>query len=126
MTIHFPYFYSFLLQAVDGHTFCTTNWEPTFDHESTHTRYYTALLIALLIVPLAAVSILQTIILLKLWNDEMAPFRTSIVNQRHQKRNKKRLKMSAIIVSAFALCWLPFISLEFLNLYFQAQFHTAV
>ncbi|XP_078372096.1 neuropeptide Y receptor type 1-like isoform X2 [Oculina patagonica] len=108
------------LETRNGEAFCITNWEPAFNHELTHTRYYTALLVTVLIVPLVAVSLLQTITLLKLRNDEMAPFRTSIVNQRHKKRNKKLLKMSTVIVLAFASCWLPFLVLQFLHLYFSS------
>ncbi|XP_078372098.1 neuropeptide Y receptor type 1-like [Oculina patagonica] len=121
MAIHSPYLYTFSLETRNGEAFCITNWEPAFNHELTHTRYYTALLVTVLIVPLVAVSMLQTITLLKLRNDKMAPFRTSIVNQRHTKRNKKLLKMSAVVVLAFASCWLPFLALQFLYLYFSSS-----
>ncbi|XP_078372097.1 neuropeptide Y receptor type 1-like [Oculina patagonica] len=121
MAIHSPYFYTFSLETKHGEAFCITNWEPAFNHKSTHTRYYTALLVTVLIVPLVTVSMLQTITFLKLKNDEMAPFRSSIVNQRHKKRNKKLLKMSAVIVLAFASCWLPFLVVQFLHLYFSSS-----
>ena len=121
MAIHSPYFYTFRLDAINGETFCFTNWEPAFNHESTHTRYYTALLFVVLIVPLVTVSILQTITLLKLRQDNMMPFRTSIANQRHKKNNKNLLKMSVVIVLAFALCWLPFIAFQFLFLFFPSS-----
>ena len=45
MAIHSPYFYTFRLDTVNGETLCITNWEPAFDHESTHVGYYTALLV---------------------------------------------------------------------------------
>jgi len=121
MAIHSPYFYTFRLDAINGETLCLTNWEPAFDHESTHTRYYTALLFVVLIVPLVTVSILQTITLLKLREDNMAPFRTSIANQRHKKNNKNLLKMSVMIVLAFALCWLPFIACQLFLLFFPSS-----
>ena len=74
MAIHSPYFYTFRLDTRNGETLCITNWEPAFSHDSTHTRYYTALLVTVLIVPLVTVCILQTIILVKLRDDKMAPF----------------------------------------------------
>ena len=123
MAIHSPYFYTFRLDTINGETFCITNWEPAFDHESTHTRYYIALLIAVLIVPLITVGILQTITLLKLRDDKMRSSRTSTANQRHKKRNKVLLKMSAVIVLAFALCWLPFIAYQFLLLFSVLEFN---
>ena len=121
MAIHSPYFYTFRLDVINGETFCITNWEPAFNHESTHTRYYTALLFVVLIVPLVTVSMLQTITLMKLREDNMVPFRTSISNQQHKKRNKYLLKMSVVIVLAFALCWLPFIAFQFLLLFFPSS-----
>ena len=121
MAIHSPYFYTFRLDTVNGETFCFTNWEPAFNHELTYTRYYSALLFVVLIVPLVTVSILQTITLLKLREDNMAPSRTSIANQRHKKKNKNLLKMSVVIVLAFALCWLPFIAFQFLFLFFPSS-----
>ena len=121
MAIHSPYFYTFRLDSKTGETLCISNWEPAFDHESTHTRYYTALLVSVLIVPLVAVSILQTITLVKLRNDKMAPFRGSTANERLTKRNKKLLKMSVVIVLAFALCWLPFLAVHFFLLYFPSS-----
>ena len=121
VAIHSPYFYTFRLETFNGETFCITNWEPAFNHESTHTRYYTALLVALLIVPLITVCILQTTTLLKLRDDEMESFRTPIANKRHRKRNKTLLKMSVMIALAFALCWLPFIAFQFLLLFFPSS-----
>ena len=121
MAIHSPYFYTFRLDTKNGETFCITNWEPAFDHESTHTRYYTALLVTVLIVPLMTVCILQTITLLKLRDrhDKMGSFRTSgTASQRRKKRNKVLLKMSIVIVLAFALCWLPFIAFQLILLFF--------
>ena len=121
MAIHSPYFYTFRLDTFNGETFCITNWEPAFNHESTHTAYYTALLLTVLIVPLITVCILQTITLLKLRDDKMGSSRTSTASQRHKERNNVLLKMSVVITLAFALCWLPFIALLFLLLYFPSS-----
>ena len=121
MAIHSPYFYTFRLETENGNVVCSTNWEPAFNHESTHTRYYTALLGTVLIVPLITVCILQTITLLKLRDDEMESFRTAIASKRHKKRNKMLLKMSVMIALAFALCWLPFIAFQFLLLFFPSS-----
>lgn len=121
MAIHSPYFYTFRLDVRNGETLCISNWEPAFDHESTHIRYYTALLVTVLIVPLVTVCILQTIILVKLRRDKMAPFRSSVALRRHKKNNNMLLKMSIVMVLAFALCWLPFIAFRFFRLYFSSS-----
>ena len=122
MAIHSPYFYTFRLETENGNVVCVSNWGPAFNHKSTHTRYYTALLVTVLIVPLITVCVLQTITLLKLRDDEMESFRTPIANKRHKKRNKMLLKMSVVIASAFALCWLPFIAFQFILLFFPSSF----
>ena len=121
MAIHSPYFYTFRLDTFNGKTLCIANWEPAFNHESTHIRYYTALLFVVLIMPLVTVSILHTITLLKLKDDKMQSFRSSLANERHKKRTKMLLKMSVVMVLAFALCWLPFIAFQFLLLYFPSS-----
>ena len=119
LAIHSPYFYTFRLDTIrcNGETFCITNWEPAFNHELTHTRYYTALVFVVLIVPIVTVSILQTRTLLKLKDAKMQPFRSTPANQRYKKRTKILLKMSVVLVLAFALCWLPFIAFQFLLLF---------
>ena len=121
MIIHSPYFYTFRLDTIDGETFCITNWEPAFNHETTHIRYYTALLVTVLIVPLITVCILQALILVKLRSDKLALSRTCLANQRRTERNKKLLKMSVMIALAFTLCWLPFLVYQFLLLYFPSS-----
>ena len=120
MAIHSPYFYTFRLETFNGETFCTSNWEPAFNHESTHVGYYTALLVTVFIVPLITVCI-QTITLLKLRDDEMESFRNPIANERQKKRNKTLLKMSVVITLAFTLCWLPFVAIQFIFLFFPSS-----
>ena len=121
MAIHSPYLYTFRLDTFNGENFCITNWEPAFNHESTHTGYYTALLVTVLIVPLITVCILQALILVKLRSDKLAHSRTCIANQLRMKRNRKLLKMSVMMPLAFALCWLPFLAYQFLLLYFPSS-----
>ena len=117
MAIHSPDFYGFRLETENGETIGTTNWEPTFHHESTHTRYYIALLVTVLVVPLITVCILQTLILVKLRRDILASSRTCIANQRRTKRNKTVLMMSVMIALAFALCWILFLSYQLVLLF---------
>ena len=117
MIIHSPYFYTFRLQTENGVVVCKPNWEPAFNHEETHTGYYIALLVTVLILPLITVCILQTIILLKLRKDKLESFRSSSAIQRRKKRNQSLQKMSIVIALAFALCWIPFIALQFLILF---------
>ena len=121
MAIHSPYIYTFRLDTFNGETFCITNWEPAFNHETTHIRYYTALLVTVLIVPLLTVCILQALTLVKLGSDKLALSRTCLANQRRSERNKKLLKMSVMIALAFAMCWLPFLVYQFLLLYFPSS-----
>ena len=121
MIIHSPYFYTFRLDTIDGETFCITNWEPAFNHESAHAGYYTALLVTVLIVPLITVCILQSTILLKLRNNKMESFLSSSASQRRKKKNKNLQKMSIVISLAFALCWIPFIAYQFLLLFFRSS-----
>ena len=114
--------YTFRLDAVNGETLYIKNWEPAFNHESTHTGYYTKLLVTVLIVPLVTVCILQTITLLRLQDDKMESCRTSFASQQHKKRTE--INTAEDVCGdrfGFALCWLPFIAFQFLLLYFPSS-----
>ena len=82
MAGHSPYFYTFRLNTTNGETLCISNREPAFDHESTHTRYYTALLVTVLIVPLVAVCI-------QLFRERFSE------KKKKKKKKKKNIKVYA-------------------------------
>ncbi len=109
MGIHAPYFYTFRLTESGD---CKTNWEPAFDHELTHSRYYTALFVVVVILPFTLIIILYSVILWTLIfkKDELSVHRSYRQREKIEKKNKELrvLRMAVTIVIAFAVCWAPF------------------
>ena len=89
--------------------FYAAQTEPAVNHEPTHTRYYTVLLVTVLIVPLVTVCILQTVIiknlvtLLKLRNDEMGSSRSSTAG-RSTAQEKEQKSAEDVCYDRFGLC----------------------
>ncbi|XP_078372112.1 neuropeptide FF receptor 2-like [Oculina patagonica] len=108
MGIHAPYFYTFRLTESGD---CKTNWEPAFDHELTHSRYYTALFVVVVILPFTLITILYSIILWTLFykTDKLSLHRSYRQREKNKKKEELRvLRMAVTIVIAFAVCWAPF------------------
>ena len=114
--IHSPYFYTFRLTESG---YCETNWEPAFNHELTHSRYYTALFVVVVILPFTLVTILYGAIVwvLIFKKDKLLVHRSEASKKKNKSRELRILKMAATIVITFALCWAPFNVLQFLHLF---------
>ena len=116
MGIHAPYFYTFRLTESGN---CTTNWEPAFNHEITHTRYYPALFVVVVILPFTLITILYSLILWTLIykTDELSQHRSYRKRAKEKKKELRVLRMAVAIVIAFAVCWAPFNVQQFILLF---------
>ena len=117
--IHSPYFYTFRLTESGD---CKTNWEPAFNHKLTHSRYYTALFVVVVILPFTLITILYGAIvwMLIFKKDKLLVHRSSKEASKKKTDKSKELrvlKMAATIVIAFALCWTPFNVFQFFHLF---------
>ena len=114
MGIHAPYFYTFRLTELGD---CVSNWEPAFNNEPTHARYYTALFVVVVILPFAIITVLYSVILWTLIfkKDKISVHRSR--RAREKKKGSRQLRVTRMAVAifvAFALCWVPFSVLQFL------------
>ena len=131
MGIHAPYFYTFRLTESGD---CVKSWEPAFNHELTHPRYYTALFVVVVILPFTLITILYSVILwtLIVKKDEISAHRSYTQREKNdekkkkkkKKKNKKKelrdlrvLRMAVSIVLAFAVCWAPFNVQQFMYIF---------
>ena len=108
MGIHAPYFYTFRLTESGN---CATNWEPAFNRKITHTRYYTALFVVVVILPFTLITILYSVILWTLIfkKDELSQYLSRKTRQdRNASKQLRVLRMAAVIVLTFGVCWAPF------------------
>ena len=110
MAIHSPYFFARKLTNSTGHLACSLMWEEAFGKSSSLKNYYVALFLILAVIPFALMSILYSIIIVKLRSQKI-PGGESVSAKEQEKRLKRDrsvLKMVLAIVLGFALCWAPF------------------
>ena len=103
-----------VIKTEDGHLQCTEQWYPAFDKESSHRNYTLFLLTLLYALPLAAISVLYTAVVRKVWKRQV-PGNLTAPNQLVELVTKKRvLRMLITVVIVFGLCWLPYYTYLFL------------
>ena len=97
-----------VIQREDGNLHCIEQWSPAFEGDSPHKNYTLFLLTLLYALPLAAISILYTAIVRKVWKRQV-PGNLTAPNQLVELATKKRvLRMLITVVIVFGLCWLPY------------------
>ncbi|KAL9972687.1 hypothetical protein ACROYT_G019046 [Oculina patagonica] len=120
MAIHSPYFFARKLGlSRGGRLACRLQWNEAFGESSSLENYYLALFFVLALIPFALMTILYSIIIVKLRSQKM-PGGESVSAKEQEKRLKRDrsvLKMVLAIVMGFALCWAPFNVLAFLQFF---------
>jgi len=97
-----------VIQREDGNLHCIEQWSPAFEGESPHKNYTLFLITLLYALPLAAISVLYTAIVRKVWKRQV-PGNLTAPNQLVELATKKRvLRMLITVVIVFGLCWLPY------------------
>lgn len=91
-----------------GNLQCIEQWSPAFDGETAHKNYTLFLLTLLYALPLAAITVLYTAVVRKVWKRQV-PGNLTAPNQLVELATKKRvLRMLITVVIVFGLCWLPY------------------
>ena len=119
MAIHSPYFFARKLVESGGHLTCRLRWHEAFGESSSLQNYYVALFLVLAVIPFALMTVLYSIIIVKL-RAQKIPGGESVSSKEQEKRMKRDrsvLKMVLAIVLGFALCWAPFNILAFLTFF---------
>ena len=105
MSPYLYYYKSLLLEDDNYH--CFVMWEPLADSFTASRIYFSFVFIAFYLVPLFFIAIFYSIVSVKLWRRRI-PGNPTPANQRNAELSKRRtIKMLIIIVTIFALCWLP-------------------
>ena len=107
MAVISPYFVAYkLVEYADGEFSCELQWNDAFGEASSIENYYIALYVVFNFIPFALLTILYSIILIKLKTNH--PGKPSAnAEQQRAKRNRSVLKMAIAIVLGFVLCWVP-------------------
>ena len=97
------------------------SWNQNKGHKITHTRYYTALFVLIVILPFTLITILYSVMVCCLFlNKHKLVIHRSSENAPRRRSGAKELRMlkiAATIVIAFAVCWGPFNIIQFFHLF---------
>ena len=119
MAIHSPYFFARKLVEPQGRLACRLKWKEAFGESSSLKNYYVALFLILAVIPFTLMTVLYSIIIVKLRAQKM-PGGESVSAKEQEKRMKRDrsvLKMVLAIVLGFAICWAPFNVSAFLTFF---------
>ena len=108
LAVHSPYLVAFKLAVYRrGQLVCVLRWNEAFGESSSLANYFIALSVVLLYIPIAMLTILYSIIVIKLKSQKIPGEQSAIAEQQRAKRNRNVLKMAIAIVLGFVLCWVP-------------------
>ena len=87
--------------------FCNMPWNEAFG-ESLSTWSFAVVHVAFLHIPIVLLTILYSIIVIKLKSQQIPGEQSTNAEQQRAKRNRNVLKMAIAIVLGFVLCWVPY------------------
>lgn len=119
MAIHIPYFFIRKLGGSGEKLKCQLMWKEAFGDSSSLENYYVALFLVLALIPFALMTVLYSVIIVKL-RAQKIPGGESVSSKEQEKRIKRDrsvLKMVLAIVLGFAICWAPLNILAFLQFF---------
>lgn len=102
-----PYLMAFNLSEEQGDLFCYLDWIGAFGEHSSWTQYSLSLYVVFVFIPIALVSAIYSIILVKLKLQKIPGEKSVNAERERAKRNKNVMKMAIAIVLGFTICWLP-------------------
>ena len=95
-----PYFSAWKLTEYQGQLVCSFRWNEKY--------YVLVVFVVFLYIPIALLTTLYSIIVIKLKSQKIPGEPSAIAEQHRAKRNKNVLKMAIAIVLGFVLCWIPY------------------
>ena len=107
MVVLSPYLVAFKLAVYRGQLCCLVWWNEAFGESISHKNYLLAMSVVFFYIPIALLTILYSIIVIKLKSQKIPGEQSVNAEQRRAKRNKIVLKMAIAIVLGFVLCWIP-------------------
>ena len=104
------HFFTFTLSIVEEGTICHHSWEKMVaDPVQTREIEFVLHTVLSVIVPFIVVTVLYTTILFRIRRSSVPGEASSRARIRQQKRNRNVLHMLLAVVTAFGVCWFPFI-----------------
>lgn len=91
------------VQFPNGNSYCTVE----FDFLYLLQVYFCIVFILLYVIPLLFIATMYAFVCRKLWRHKVPGLCSNTAVQKREAHNRKTVKMLIILVTAFALCWLP-------------------
>ena len=114
------YLFNFnLVEYQEGKT-CMNQWEVIFGEKSSFGIYLLSASILFFYIPFVVLMILYSIILIKLKKQAHPGEQSANAEEQRTGRNRKVLKMTVAIVTAFFICWIPS-SIHLVTFYFVPE-----
>ena len=88
--------------------FCSSRWNEAFGESSSSSNFLLAICVVFLFIPIVMLTILYSIIVIKLKSQKRPGEQSTNAEQQRAKRNRNVLKMAIAIVLGFVLCWIPY------------------
>ena len=107
MAVCSPYFFAVKLVEHAGRLVCVFQWSDAFGKSSSITNYFLAAIVVFFNLTIALLTILYSIIIIKLKTQIFPGEPSANAEKQHAKRNSNVLKMAIAIVLGFVLCWVP-------------------
>lgn len=104
ITVSSPSLFANKLVEYPGRRFCRMLWNEAFGESSSIANYFTATFVVFFYISVALLTILYSIILIKLKSQKISSGQSSNANEQRAKRNRKVLKMDIAIVLGFVFC----------------------
>ena len=117
MVVHSPYLVAFKLVLYPGKLRCLARWNEAFGESFSAKNYQLAMSVAFYYIPIVMLTILYSIIVIKLKSQKIPGEQSTNAEQQRTKRDRNVLKMAISIVVGFVLCFVPW-SITVLLLYF--------
>ena len=103
-----PYLFASKVVENPGGLQCVQRWKEAIGESFYVKKYNLALFVVFFCISLAIVSILYSIIVIKLKSQQIPGEQSAIAQQQRANRNRNVLKMASAIVLGFVLCWVPY------------------
>lgn len=121
MACHCVYFFARQLISIEGKIYCMLMWNDAFGENSSLSLYFVSMFIILVVVPFSVMTILYSVIIVKVKSQKMPGGAESVITKKQDKRRAKNernvLNMALAILLGFALCWAPSNVLGFLTFF---------
>ncbi|XP_031567707.1 neuromedin-K receptor-like [Actinia tenebrosa] len=112
------YFVTFKIGYCKGKAFCIFSWPSIFDRAQVHHIYFLVTIVILFfIIPFAIVSVLHSFIVWKMKHRCIPGEQLCEQETRSQKSNSNIIKMAIVIVLSFFVCWFPYHTLTFFEVF---------